>query len=441
MKLADRKLLRSIGIAALLWPLSVSSQSDSAKPPLPEPLRLTDALRLGATAHPEIMMAESEVNAAKINLGKVDSSYGFDAFVELQPRLSSRAASDDVNFNDDSRYGLVVKKRLTDFGRTESRKEAARSDVAANEAHFVTRRDRHMLNIMRSFFAVILADHAYQALNERLAIDYFRYTRMAERRDRFEQYSDLEVAEQEAAYRKVYVARHRADLERRQRRHALALRLGRPGELSSELLMPDLSAYQVREIPEYNDVVEQVIVNSSILNTHRASVASAQAKVEVAEKLNSPVLSADFEAREYHDSSFSSRDRYRLNLKFMMPLFNGTRTRDSEVALAENALVQEQAELLAAEYLVREDVMTLISNLLVNRAAAVAAEADETYRGYYQDRSRAMYEMEMRSDLGDAQAAAAEALLEVTRVDFEQALLWAQMDALLARPIALLEEK
>ena len=53
------------------------------------------------------------------------------------------------------------------------------------------------------------------------------------------------------------------------------------------------------------------------------------------------------------------------------------------------------------EYLVREDVMTLISNLLVNRAAAVAAEADETYRGYYQDRSRAMYEMEMRSDLGD----------------------------------------
>ena len=298
-----------------------------------------------------------------------------------------------------------------------------------------------MLDIMRSFFAVILADHAYQALNERLAIDYFRYSRMAERRDRFEQYSDLEVAEQEAAYRKAYVARQRADLERRQRRHVLALRLGRPGELSSELLMPDLSVYQGREIPEYKDVVEQIIANSSMLDAHRASVASAQAKVAVAEKLNSPVLSADFEAREYHDSSFSGRDRYRLNLKFMMPLFNGTRTRDSEVALAENALAQKQAELLVAEYAVREDVMTVISNLLVNRASAMAAEADETYRGYYQDRSRAMYEMEMRSDLGDAQAAVAEALLEVTRVDFEQALLWAEMDALLARPIALLEDK
>ena len=78
---------------------------------------------------------------------------------------------------------------------------------------------------MRSFFAVILSDHAYRAGNERLAIEYFRYSRMAEGRDRFEQYSDLEVAKQEAAYRKAYVARHRADLERRQRRHALALKV------------------------------------------------------------------------------------------------------------------------------------------------------------------------------------------------------------------------
>ena len=85
--------------------------------------------------------------------------------------------------------------------------------------------------------------------------------------------------------------------------------------------------------------------------------------------------------------------------------------------------------------------MTLVSDLLVNRAAAAAADSDNTYRSYYQDRSRAMYEMEMRSDLGDAQAAAADALLEVTRVDFEQALLWAEIDALLARPIALMEEK
>jgi len=440
MKASGRQSVVCAAVALFLCPALVLGEDKRTIPPLPEPLTLSDALLIGTQSHPELVVAQNQVAAAEISSGKVDASYGVNAFVELQPRLSSRAAVDSVDFQDDSRYGLVIRKRLTDFGRTESRKEAAQSDIAASQARFVTRLDRHRLEIMRSFFAVILADHAYRARNERLAIDYFRYSRMAERRDRFEQYSDLEVAKQEAAYRKAYVARHRADLERRQRRHALALKLGRPGELSSELVVPDLSAFRDREIPEYSNIIDEAIASSSILKAQRAGVASAQAKVSVAEKLNSPVLSADFEAREYHDSSFSSRDRYRLNLKFIMPLFDGAQVRDTEVALAENALAQKQAELRMAEYGIREDVLTLISDLLVNRAAIVAAEADETYRSYYQDRSRAMYEMEMRSDLGDAQAAAAEAILEAARVDFEQALLWAEFDALLARPSALIEE-
>ncbi len=439
MKAFGRQSVVCAAVSLFLCPALVLGEDERIIPPLPDPLTLSDALLIGTQSHPELVAAQNQVAAAEISSGKVDASYGVNAFVELQPRLSSRAAADSVDFQDDSRYGLVIRKRLTDFGRTEIRKEAAQSDIAASQARFVTRLDRHRLEIMRSFFAVILADHAYRARNERLAIDYFRYSRMAERRDRFEQYSDLEVAKQEAAYRKAYVARHRADLERRQRRHALALKLGRPGELSSELVAPDLSAFRDREIPEYGNIIDEAIASSSILKAHRAGVASAQAKVSVAEKLNSPVLSADFEAREYHDSSFSSRDRYRLNLKFIMPLFDGAQVRDTEVALAENALAQKQAELLMAEYGIREAVLTLISDLLVNRAAIVAVEAEETYRSYYQDRSRAMYEMEMRSDLGDAQAAAAEAILEAARVDFEQALLWAEFDALLARPSALME--
>ena len=439
MKAFGRQSVVCAAVSLFLCPALVLGEDERIIPPLPDPLTLSDALLIGTQSHPELVAAQNQVAAAEISSGKVDASYGVNAFVELQPRLSSRAAADSVDFQDDSRYGLVIRKRLTDFGRTESRKEAAQSDIAASQARFVTRLDRHRLEIMRSFFAVILADHAYRARNERLAIDYFRYSRMAERRDRFEQYSDLEVAKQEAAYRKAYVARHRADLERRQRRHALALKLGRPGELSSELVAPDLSAFRDREIPEYSNIIDKAIASSSTLKAHRASVASAQAQVSVAEKLNSPVLSADFEAREYHDSSFSSRDRYRLNLKFIMPLFDGAQVRDTEVALAENALAQKQAELLMAEYGIREAVLTLISDLLVNRAAIVAVEAEETYRSYYQDRSRAMYEMEMRSDLGDAQAAAAEAILEAARVDFEQALLWAEFDALLARSSALME--
>ena len=48
---------------------------------------------------------------------------------------------------------------------------------------------------------------------------------------------------------------------------------------------------------------------------------------------------------------------------------------------------------------------------------------------------------ELRSDLGDAQAKAAAAMLESTRVRFQRALLWAELDGLLGRPLALIEEK
>ena len=191
MKATGHISILCVAVSWLLSPALALGEQERVHPPLPEPLTLSDALLIGIQSHPKLVVAQSQVAEAEISSGKVDASYGVNAFVELQPRLSSRAAADNVDFQDDSRYGLVIRKRLTDFGRTESRKEAAQSDIAASQARFVTRLDRHRLEIMRSFFAVILSDHAYRARNERLAIEYFRYSRMAERRDRFEQYSDL----------------------------------------------------------------------------------------------------------------------------------------------------------------------------------------------------------------------------------------------------------
>ena len=436
----SRVLRGLLAFMALTAPLGVQAQSGVTLASLPEPLRLVDALLAVSETHPHLQMAHTQVAAAQIRLEQVESSYGLDAFVELQPRFASKASVSGVDFEDDSRYGLVLSKRLMDFGRSESEKEAASAALKAQQVAFLVRRDRLTLNIMERFFAVILADYTYRLFDERLAISYFRYIRMAERRDRFEQYSDLEVAEHEALYRKAYAARLQADLRRRQTRHVLALALGRPGELSKELVTPDLAVYRDRELPPYTELADQVISKSPALQARRQDVAAAQAAVDVAQKLNSPVLSAEFEAREYSNTASASRDRYRANLKFNVPLFNGTGQRDTEVALARNTLLHEQAELLSAEYAVREKVLALLVGLEINRAQALAASAQETYRSYYQDRSRALYELEMRSDLGDAQAAAAEAMLEVIRVDFQHALLWAQIDALLGLPTALIQE-
>ncbi|MBT6658039.1 MAG: TolC family protein, partial [Proteobacteria bacterium] len=291
----------SIALAVGLWIAFFPAEGQVERASLPQPLTLQSALTVSLESHPDLVPARARLQAAQIREMQVDASYGFDAFVELQPRASSRASNSDTDFQNDSRYGLVLDKRLTDFGRTTARKEAVRAEINARQAELIARQDQHLLDVMNRYFAVILADYAYRARNEQLALDYFRFSRMQERHERFEQYSELEVAEKEALYRKAYVNRHRADLERRLTRHELALTLGRPGELSSELQMPDLSVYLEREIPIYTEIVDQAIARSPIAQARRDDVAAARAKVDVAKKINSPVLSIQLEARDYYD--------------------------------------------------------------------------------------------------------------------------------------------
>ncbi len=136
MKATGRISILCVAVSWFLCPALALGEEERVHPPLPEPLTLSDALLIGIQSHPKLVVAQSQVAEAEISSGKVDASYGVNAFVELQPRLSSRAAADNVDFQDDSRYGLVIRKRLTDFGRTESRKEAAQSDIAASQARF-----------------------------------------------------------------------------------------------------------------------------------------------------------------------------------------------------------------------------------------------------------------------------------------------------------------
>ena len=422
-------------------PMLQADSSSTVPLPLPTPLTLVDALSLANDSHPDLRIAWANVSRAGIRLREVESSYGVNTLLELQPRVASSASVSGVDFEDDSRFGLVIRKRLSDFGRSDSRHVAASAAVRSEEAAYQVRRNLHVLEVMDKFFAVILADLAYQAHDESMTVSYFRYKRLADRQASFQQYTDMEVAERELAYRRAYVKRLRSDLARRQTRNSLALALGRPGELSADLAMPDLTVYARQEIPDYHELVDRVISTSPTLEVLRHRIEAAQASVNAVRKADFPVLSAEFEAWEYTDNTSANRDRFRANLKFVLPLFGSTGTKDVRLAEAHNVLFRLQSELTSAEYVLRDRVLELLHGLEVNRAQEVAAAAHEEYRGYYQDHSRALYELELRSDLGNAQAKAAAAMLESTRVRFQRALLWTELDGLLGRPLVLIQEK
>ena len=437
---APARAWAAAAVMVMLWPVPALAQDPSTmvRPALPVPLTLLDALTFAGESHPQLRAAQAAVGLAEIHLREAQASYGIDVTLDLQPRVASRAALRGANFENDSRYGIVVRKRLSDFGRSTSRRKAAATAMKGEELAYRLARDQHAIEVMERFFAVILADLRYQADDESMTVSFFRYKRLADRQQRFEQYSELEVKEREADYREAFVRRLRSDLDRRDTRNRLALALDHPDQLSGDLEMPDLAPYSGREIPDYHELLEQVLAKAPVLAVLHEQVASARASLAAAGKHNTPVLSAEFQARDYAQE-IGSRDQYRVDLKMTVPLMDGRRLGATRVARARNRLYQLQAQLAAAEYRLRDHLLEIVHQLQINQAEQAAAFAQEEFRSYYQDRSRALYELELRSDLGDAQAHVAETMWRSARVVFERALLWAELDALLGRPLALIQ--
>jgi outer membrane protein TolC len=111
-----------------------------------------------------------------------------------------------------------------------------------------------------------------------------------------------------------------------------------------------------------------------------------------------------------------------------VPLFSSGY--DAALAKQIARLHQQQALLASGELELRQAVLDLWLEIqaLQNRQKELAALG--AYRDLYIDRSRALYELEVKSDLGDAQAQISDYQLQQAMADYELAMAWANLDAL-----------
>jgi len=206
-------------------------------------------------------------------------------------------------------------------------------------------------------------------------------------------------------------------------------------------LMPDLSAYDSRVLPSYEELLEAGLDSAPSIKAARQRIEAARAAVRAAQRLTTPVLTAELEARTYAQELSSGRDDYRATLKFKVPIIDGRRLNQGEVSDAQVRLERAEAELTSREYALRLNLLELLHGLEINKLEHNAATVREDYRSIYQDKSRTLYELEMKSDLGDAQAKVAEAIWMSIKVGFEKVVLWAELDAILGRPLLLVERR
>jgi outer membrane protein TolC len=395
-------------------------------PPLPEPLTLEAALNIAAVSHPDLDMAQARRDAAAAALDMTESDTSFQlnltgAALYVEPSDVSLDQS-----HNDSRVGLELSRKLYDFGVTTAREAESSAGLEARETQLVAARNQRRLQVLRAYLDVLLADHAFRMQDEAMAIAYVQFDKL---RDRYElgQQSDIDLLEKETEYQAVRSARFAAQARQRTARVALGNALGYTGARPRTLAEPDLSLLD-NEPPPLEDILAAVRSGNPELRAAQVELQAAGEAVVASQGGRRPTLTGRVGAYDYA-RDFSSRDRWRAGIELEWPLFTGGRV-NAETRLALARKNEARARLDSLDIQLRERVVELWERWQVLQSEREAALTRMDYRELYLDRSRAQYEMEVTTDLGDAMVESTRARLRQAEVEYQLLLTMAELELL-----------
>ncbi len=225
--------------------------------------------------------------------------------------------------------------------------------------------DAQRLEIMQSFFDVLLADASAQRDEENMAVYYIPLDRTRTRRD-LKEFSDMDVAELDAEYQVVRQQSAASTASQRLTRTLLADAINSP-ETLPKTLNPVEIGKPPAEIPTLDKLLEISLQDNHWLEERRDD---------------------------------ANRD--------------------------ERAVIDMELRQAFIELSLRMDIF---------KVAAERAESETQWREYYLERSRTLYEQEVKSDLGDAMTQQSKARLQKQQIRFCQALTLAELNALQGKPI------
>jgi len=165
----------------------------------------------------------------------------------------------------------------------------------------------------------------------------------------------------------------------------------------------------------------------------RHQLEAASRRVDAARAKSKPVIDAVIEGGAYV-REVGSNDPFRAGLELSVPILSSGRL-DGEIARAEAERRRTSAQIVRAEAELRQRITELSLDIDVLRKTAGGDKVRADYRDIYMERSRAMYEMEVSTDLGDSMVQMTDAQLRSKRTLYALSLDWAELDALLGHTV------
>ena len=389
-----------------------------------ERLTLDEALASVAAPHPDRRVAESALALSRADREQAASRQDFSLFLDGSLRTGRRP---DGDWKPDNVGRVVARKPLFDFGRSSQAIAAADQDIAARQAELLNVESLRRIDIMARYFDVLLADMQSAADNEFVAVAYVSWD---DAQDRFEvgQISQPDLLRLEANYQDLRERRNPSRQRVRSTRQKLAHAINRPGKLPTELADPAL-ADNARPLPGYESLLPWVMEKNPRVLALQAQVAAADARLAAVRAERNPMLDAEVVGGGYSRES-TTRDELSAGLVFNIPLYQGARV-DSRVA---RELAQKERSIAELEKLKLDLADTLLATLQeiewLRDSGRPAADKQIEYRDWALERSRAEYELELKTNLGTSMAETQMAQLRRKQVEYRLALALARLEAL-----------
>lgn len=399
--------------------------------PLPSPLTLEYVMQNVGQTHPDLLQAQSQIDLHNASLLQAESAYGLRAYVLGEARyIEPSPIAPDPN-QEDHRVRLVAEKRLYDFGRTANAEQAARSDVKSSEWLYENARNQYRINVMEAFFNVLLADLQFIRNNEAMSGAFINYDRIRMRNE-MGQRSDIELLEAQSQYQSVRRNLYASQASQRSTRSRLANILHRPGELVAEIVEPENLEVN-KPLPEVEELQAVALTNNPVIKALRAQVEAAEKRLYSARAGYWPTIDGAAQVADYERLGGNYND-WEVSLIVNVPLLTGG-TINAQVTRQQAELIRFKAKLEKAQMDVQQAVLENWQLLDTLRIEREETQALLDYRDLYLDRSRALYEMEVKTDLGDSMVQVSEARLRLAKAKFSTVLAWARLDALLGKEV------
>ncbi len=398
---------------------------------LPNPLSLDYVLSLPMQQHPQLQLQQAKIDQIQAQQALQQSSDRTQ--LNLVGRLAWREyakQSEDFHL-----AALHAKHRLYDFGQSANLTQSLSSKQQAQQQLLIESETQLKLQIMQAYFNVLLADFQYRIDNEAMAVAYVGLDKAKDRLE-LQRISDVDYLKLEADYQQILVKRTRSEHQQLQSRLLLANLLGLPDARPDELQLPQLKAFGKRDHKklELETLQQQVITNNRTLQALQQQLQAALFELESKQALAKPNLSLDAWAGQLSSYPEIREGSWRVGLLVDVPLYDGGST-DAKVSQAKAHIQSLQAQIKLAEQALRDEVAEIYFQLKLLKAEQSQNQTFGDYADLYLDYSRALYENESTTDLGDAMVRLSQANYDQLSWQFKQALLWSKLDALLAKPM------